>query len=758
MRYVQHVFHAAGGLGEVYKAQDAELGRQVALKRMKRDVARHAESRRRFLREAEITGRLEHPGIVPVYGLVEDQDGQPCYAMRFIEGESLKDAIVRFHRRRAQSADNPMSAGEETLEFRKLLNHFIAACNTIAYAHCRGILHRDLKPDNIMLGPYGETLVVDWGLAEVFAGEISTHRWLAAFDIAPQLPIVSPLELGVNLDTDASVDKRKPESKRKSPSETVNEEAIADFLLAQGDGHDKDSGAEGTDKNAAKHSYAFVDKGSSELTQPGRAIGTLAFMSPEQAAGRLDLMGPASDVYSLGATLYFLLTGKSPFSESDVGQILQEVVEGPFYPARQNRHVPRALEAICSKAMRLKPEDRYPSAGALAGEIERWLADEPVSAWREPISLQIKRWVRRHTALVAAAASLLVTATIGLAVGIVLLNEKQKIAEDARQQAIEKLELGETLAGMMRLANSYAEAGSTDESIKLREETFQLVKAKLDNEPYTLQSMKSLAMSYYCAGRTQEALKLGEETLQLVKTKHGPDDPETLSSMNDLGIFYAAVGRNQEALKLREETLQLRRAKLGSDHPDTLVSMNNLAKSYHTAGRTQEAIKLQEETLQLRKAKLSPEHYDTLFSMNNLANSYIAEGAVGKALAILQDTLALRERRVKAEPGNSVERSLDENNRTGETVSGRKRGRRSLGLESRSTGSSRQNRPSIGSRGGRGGGVQPVTGKPIGWPRSLIRGSILSLSTSPCVRAWCRLVHQTSPLHHRPVRGPCPLS
>ena len=183
-------------------------------------------------------------------------------------------------------------------------------------------------------------------------------------------------------------------------------------------------------------------------------------MSPEQAGGRLDLMGPASDVYSLGATLYFLLIGKPPFSESDAGQILQEVVERPFYSARQrNPRVPRALEAICSKAMRLKPEDRYPSAGALAGDIEHWLADEPVSAWREPISLQIKRWVRRHTALVTAAASLLVTATIGLAVGIVLLNEKQKITEDARQQAIEKLELGETLAGMMRLADSHAEAG-----------------------------------------------------------------------------------------------------------------------------------------------------------------------------------------------------------------------------------------------------------------------------------------------------------
>src|SRR5207245_11674297 len=142
-------------------------GRQVALKRMKGDVAQNSENRRRFLREAEITGRLEHPGIVPVYGLVQDPNGQPSYAMRFIEGESLNDAIERFHNRRTETNGQPLSLGQEVLEFRKLLNHFVAACNTIAYAHSRGVIHRDLKPGNIMLGPYGETLVVDWGLAKV---------------------------------------------------------------------------------------------------------------------------------------------------------------------------------------------------------------------------------------------------------------------------------------------------------------------------------------------------------------------------------------------------------------------------------------------------------------------------------------------------------------------------------------------------------------------------------------------------------------
>ena len=114
------------------------------------------------MREAEITGRLEHPGIVPVYGLGRDSDGRPYYAMRFIEGKTLKEAIQQFHKAEGPGRD----PGERILALRKLLRHFLDVCDAVGYAHSRGVLHRDLKPANIMLGPYGETLVVDWGLAK----------------------------------------------------------------------------------------------------------------------------------------------------------------------------------------------------------------------------------------------------------------------------------------------------------------------------------------------------------------------------------------------------------------------------------------------------------------------------------------------------------------------------------------------------------------------------------------------------------------
>jgi len=212
--------HAKGGLGQVYVAHDEELHREVALKEIQERHADHPESRTRFLLEAEITGGLEHPGIVPVYGLGQYADGRPFYAMRFIKGDSLKDAIERYHRRGAGSP--PETSGDRTLEFRKLLGRFIDVCNAIAYAHSRGVLHRDLKPGNIMLGKYGETLVVDWGLAKTVG---------------------------------------RPEAASTAHEHTLRPSA---------------------------------GSGSAE-TQAGKAIGTPQFMSPEQAAGRLDLLGPASD-------------------------------------------------------------------------------------------------------------------------------------------------------------------------------------------------------------------------------------------------------------------------------------------------------------------------------------------------------------------------------------------------------------------------------------------------------------------------------
>ncbi len=314
--------HARGGLGEVFVAEDTEVHREVALKEIQARHAGHDASRGRFVLEAEITGRLEHPGIVPVYGLGSYADGRPFYAMRFIKGDNLKEAIARFHATatpRGGSASAARAApAYRSLDFRQLLYRFVDVCNAVAYAHSRGVLHRDLKPGNIMLGKFGETLVVDWGLAKVIGRTAS----------------------------------------RTGPHQTTDE---ATLMPSSGS--------------------AVVE------TVAGSAVGTPAYMSPEQAAGRILDLGPATDVYSLGATLFTLLTNRPPVEAKDTGEILRKVQTGDvdWQGAADSRTVPRPLVAICKKAMALKPQDRYATPLALAEDLEHWLADDPVLAYRESI-------------------------------------------------------------------------------------------------------------------------------------------------------------------------------------------------------------------------------------------------------------------------------------------------------------------------------------------------------------------------------------
>jgi serine/threonine-protein kinase len=160
-RYTLTRLHARGGLGQVWLAHDQEMGRDVALKELKPERANDAALWTRFLDEARITGQLEHPGIVPVYELGQRADSQePFYTMRFVQGPTFREAIAAYHAGRARG-----EAG--ALELRALLGAFVTVCNAVAYAHSRGVLHRDLKPQNVVLGDYGEVLVLDWGLAKL---------------------------------------------------------------------------------------------------------------------------------------------------------------------------------------------------------------------------------------------------------------------------------------------------------------------------------------------------------------------------------------------------------------------------------------------------------------------------------------------------------------------------------------------------------------------------------------------------------------
>jgi serine/threonine protein kinase/transposase len=351
--------HDRGNLGVVYVAHDEELHREVALKEIKEDLARHQHSRARFVREAEITGHLQHPGVVPIYGLGAYADGQPFYAMRFIHGETLHEAIKRFHAADERRRD----PGERSLALRELLTRFIGVCNAVAYAHARGVIHRDLKPANVMIGEFGETLILDWGLARL-------------------------------------LDKEDPDA--TTPAVPV--------VLSDGMG--------------------------STLTELGQVVGTPAYMSPEQALGKHDEVGPSSDVFSLGAILYTVLTGEAPYT-GDASEVLSQAKCCEVQPARQRKgSVARALEAVCAKAMAASAKDRYSAAKALADEVQRWLADEPVGAYREPLSDRVRRWGKRNRTLVSVGVALLLASLVGLGLGLWFVNAERTRTEQQRRLAV----------------------------------------------------------------------------------------------------------------------------------------------------------------------------------------------------------------------------------------------------------------------------------------------------------------------------------
>ncbi len=552
--------HARGGLGAVFVALDSELDREVALKQILDDRADDPTSRYRFLIEARITGGLEHPGIVPVYGLGAYGDGRPYYAMRFIRGDSLKEAIDHYHTGSASGQGPAGPSGSRELELRKLLRRFMDVCNAIDYAHSRGVIHRDIKPANIIVGKHGETLVVDWGLAK------PTGRALPGTEPAERL--LMPLS------------------------------------------------ASGTSE-----------------TLPGSALGTPAYMSPEQAEGQLDRLGPWSDVYSLGATLYCLLTGQPPFA-GDVVDVIRAAQRGEFRPPRQiDPNIDRALEAICKKAMAHRPEDRYSSARLLADDLDRWMADEPVMAWREPIARRARRWARRNRTVVTAlaAAVLVALAGTGAVLGVqaqanerlLQANNKLAIANDREKQRF-------SLAmDAIKLFH-----GEVSEDLLLKEQQFESLRTKL---------LKGAADFY---GRLENLLK-------------GQTDRESRASLgkayDELGQLTEKIGDRTAALAVQRKALAVRRA-LASEPGADAASKIDVARSLNATGWLQwstgeiagaraaftEASHLAEEAeteggaAEQAQEELGKAYHRIAFVLYEIGDRSAALATYGKALAIRQ--------------------------------------------------------------------------------------------------------------------------
>ncbi|MBC7820525.1 MAG: serine/threonine protein kinase, partial [Planctomycetaceae bacterium] len=632
--------HAEGGLGKVWIAKDRELNREVAFKEIKPGHAQDSGSRGRFILEAEITGGLEHPGIVPIYSLGHHDNGRPFYAMRFIRGGSLKEAIQQFHATAtkisqpfdpntptvigaepvAEAAEvvpaQPSHASREafaSVEFRQLLGRFIDVCNAIEYAHSRGVLHRDLKPGNIMLGKYGETLVVDWGLAKA-TGKADQ------FTDAEEAPL--------------------------SPS--------------SGSGF--------------------------EPTQIGSVIGTLAYMSPEQAAGRLDELGPVTDVYSLGATLYHVLTGQPPISNQSprltIPELLQRVLRGDFPPPREiNPQLPKPLEAICLKAMSLRPSDRYASTAALAADVECYLADEPVSAHAEPLTIRARRWVKRHQTLVGSTAAAVLVATVTLSVLVVLVTgknqqlvnaksavetkraEAEASAEVAREQSQLALSTLNTVIFDVQRSLKNVPGGATIRNRLLASVLPQLDKVSTQFAAQSVIDRNTMVALNEMAGTILQLGNTGSTDSPHVsngEAESGSPRPSTLGR---------GIGSEGQSAVLTAERLY-RRAyeiaqQLAADNPNDLeaqrdlsLSFKNLGDVFLKLGRADDALTQFQDGLKISRVLAEADPNDTqkqrglAVSFERLGQVSLSLGKTDDALKYFSDELVIAERRMKVDPSD----------------------------------------------------------------------------------------------------------
>ena len=335
-----------GGMGTVYLALDEELGREVAIKIP--NALASASLERRLRNEARVLARLEHPGIVPIHDAGRLADGRLFYVMKRVRGRTLGDHL----------RDNP--------DLNERLRLFERICEPVAFAHAQGFIHRDLTPGNVMVGAFGEVMVMDWGVAKTVGSRQS------------------------------AVDSHSLQSESSVPVDSRRESSVP-----------VDSRRESTiPVDSRQESPVPVDSASNSApkTDAGTVVGTAGFMAPEQARGDVQEIDARADVYGLGAILFLLLTNRVP--------------EGDPAGRLRNAGISRPLAAICARALASEPAQRYPSVTALADDVACFRDNRKVDAYAETAVDRLGRFCRTHrTAILLVLAYIVMRAAVAFFAG-----------------------------------------------------------------------------------------------------------------------------------------------------------------------------------------------------------------------------------------------------------------------------------------------------------------------------------------------------
>ncbi len=546
--------HASGGLGDVFVAVDPVLNRRVAVK-FPRTARMSPEQRMRFEREARVTGRLDHPGIVAVHALKQDDADQSCYVMRFVEGPTLNDRCKELHCRWDEQRNTNRFA---SMEFRRLLEQFVTLCDIVAYAHTQGVIHRDIKPANVILGPFGEVLLMDWGLARV-EGE-----------------------------------------------STVNE--IFDPIAAN-------SGGETTDpkENSVRSSPV-------EITKSGQLLGTPAFAAPEQLLGRLSQVDHRSDVFSLGATLFFLFKGRVPVERSAMPQHLERISSSVDSPFSIDLDVPRTLAAICKSSTAVKPEMRYQSVVELADDIRRYLANEPVKVVRDTITARAFRWVRNNPTRSAAIAVSTIMMLLFSSIGLLLMSQfNQRLEASYQELSSAKKEL-ETSIEAESLARSQAETNLNAATSAVKKYLVTIA----EDEMLKVHDFSDLRRTLLTSASPYFELLRDQKPGNLVV------DENRTQALHSLGEVQLELENYAEALSSFTECIETLEA-MSRSHPENLMLHKGLSQALVSCGnvlmrqgKREEAKTFYQRATELRETLVQK---DPVFR-NELAEIYGINGRI----------------------------------------------------------------------------------------------------------------------------------